>query len=404
MLRIGLTGGMGAGKSTVARILAERGAVVIDADVIAREVVAPGTEGLAALVEAFGADILAADGSLDRPALAAKAFGDDQARARLNAITHPLVGQRTGELLAAAPADAIVVQDIPLLVEGGLAPLMNLVLVVDVAAETRIQRLVELRGVPEADARARISAQATDEQRRAVADVLLDNNGPAEAIESVVHRLWDERLVPFEHNMRTAEVAGYDLRLVAPDPDWAAQAQRLIARLWVAAGAAASRIDHIGSTSVPGLSAKDVIDIQITVADIAAADGLRDVLATAGFPAEPHITGDNPKPTEADPKGIDTALWAKRFHGSADPGRPANVHVRVAGSPGQQFALAFRDWLRADPSAREEYARVKQEGEAKAAGSTGDAAMVAYLAVKEPWFDEAYPRVMQWRAANEPDA
>ncbi|WP_280235281.1 dephospho-CoA kinase [Nocardia cyriacigeorgica] len=404
MLRIGLTGGMGAGKSTVARILAERGAVVIDADAIAREVVAPGTEGLAALVEAFGADILAADGSLDRPALAAKAFGDDEARARLNAITHPLVGRRTAELLAAAAPDAIVVQDIPLLVENGLAPLMNLVLVVDVDAETRIQRLVRFRGVPEADARARISAQATDEQRRAVADVLLDNNGPAEAVESAVHRLWDERLVPFERNLRSGATAGYGLRLVAPDAEWGAQAQRLIARLWVAVGAAASRIDHIGSTSVPGLLAKDVIDIQITVADIAAADGLRDALATAGFPVKPGVVGDNPKPTEADPEGTDTGLWAKRLHGSADPGRPANVHIRVAGSPGQQFALAFRDWLRAEPAAREEYARVKRDGEAKAAGSTGDAAMTAYLAVKEPWFDEAYPRVMRWRAATDPEA
>ncbi|BDT86505.1 dephospho-CoA kinase [Nocardia cyriacigeorgica] len=399
MLRIGLTGGMGAGKSTVARILAERGAVVIDSDAIAREVVAPGTEGLAALVEAFGADILAADGSLDRPALAAKAFGDDESRARLNAITHPLVGRRTGELLAAAAPDAIVVQDIPLLVENGLAPLMNLVLVVDVGAETRIQRLVQFRGVAEADARARISAQATDEQRRAVADVLLDNNGPAEAVEAAVNRLWDERLVPFERNMRAGLVAERELRLVAPDPDWDAQAQRLIARLWVAAGNAASRIDHIGSTAVPGLLAKDVIDIQITVADLAAADGLRDALAAAGFPAKTHIVHDNPKPTEADPEGIDTELWAKRLHGSADPGRPANVHVRVAGSPGQRFALAFRDWLRADAAAREEYAQVKRDGAAKAAGLSGDEAMVAYLAVKEPWFDQAYSRAM--RAAGE---
>ncbi|WP_369028543.1 dephospho-CoA kinase, partial [Nocardia farcinica] len=110
--------------------------------------------------------------------------------------------------------------------------LMNLVLVVDVGAETRIQRLVQFRGVAEADARARISAQATDEQRRAVADVLLDNNGPAEAVEAAVNRLWDERLVPFERNMRAGLVAERELRLVAPDPDWDAQAQRLIARLW----------------------------------------------------------------------------------------------------------------------------------------------------------------------------
>ncbi|MBF6195703.1 MULTISPECIES: dephospho-CoA kinase [Nocardia] len=401
MLRIGLTGGMGAGKSTVARALADLGAVVIDSDLIAREVVEPGTEGLAALVEAFGADILAADGSLDRPALAAKAFGDDAARAKLNSITHPLVGKRTAELIAAAPADAIVVQDIPLLVENGLAPLMNLVLIVDVDAETRIRRLVEFRGVAEADARARISAQATDDQRRAVADVLLDNSGAPGAVEAEVRRLWTERLVPFERNLRAGTPARRgDIRLVPADPEWSAQAQRLIARLWVACGAAAARIDHVGSTSVPGLPAKDVIDLQITVADLAAADGLRDAIAAAGFPARPEATQDNPKPTPQDPAGVNTALWSKRFHQSADPGRLANVHVRVDGSPGQQYALLLRDWLRADAGARAEYLAVKREGEAKAAGLTGAEATVAYLGVKEPWFDAAYPRALAWRESS----
>jgi dephospho-CoA kinase len=398
MLRIGLTGGMGAGKSTVARILADRGAVIIDSDLIAREVVEPGTEGIAALVDAFGPDILAADGSLDRPALAAKAFGNDEARATLNSIVHPLVGKCTAELIGAAPPDAILVQDIPLLVENGLAPLMNLVLIVDVPEEIRIRRLVELRGVSEADARARISAQATDEQRRAVADVLLDNSGAPDEIVPVVHRLWDERLVPFEHNLRTGTPAQRpDVRIVPPNPDWPVQAQRLIARLWVACGPTASRIDHIGSTSVPDLPAKDVIDLQITVADLAAADGLRDALGAAGFPNIARVTHDNPKPTDADPAGTDAALWAKRLHASADPGRLANVHVRVAGSPGQQFALVFRDWLRADAAARAEYAEVKRAGEAKAAGLTGEEAMLAYLDVKEPWFDAAYQRALAWR-------
>ncbi|WP_280403869.1 dephospho-CoA kinase [Nocardia brasiliensis] len=394
MLRIGLTGGMGAGKSTVARILADRGAVIVDSDLIAREVVAPGTEGLAALVDAFGSGILTTDGSLDRPALAAKAFADDASRARLNSITHPLVGKRTAELIAAAAPDAIVVQDIPLLVENGLAPLMNLVLVVDVPAETRLHRLVEFRGVAEADARARIAAQATDEQRRAVADVLLDNSGAPADIEETVRALWDERLVPFEHNLRTATPARRkELRLVPPNPEWAAQAQRLIARLWVACGQAASRIDHIGSTSVPELPAKDVLDLQITVADLAAADGLRDALGAAGFPVRPEVVQDSPKPTPADPDGTDLALWAKRYHQSADPGRLANVHVRVDGSPGQRFALAFRDWLRADAGARAEYLEIKRAGEAKAAGLEGAAATSAYLDVKEPWFDSAHHRL-----------
>ncbi|MGA6207599.1 dephospho-CoA kinase [Nocardia testacea] len=396
MLRIGLTGGMGAGKSTVARALVERGAVLIDSDVIAREVVAVGTPGLAALVEAFGSDILAADGSLDRPALAAKAFRDDESRATLNSITHPLVGQRTAELFAAAAPDAVVVQDVPLLVENHMAPFMNLVLVVDVAAETRIRRLVEFRGVPEDDARARIAAQATDEQRRAAADVLLDNNGPAGAVEAAVARLWDERLVPFEANMRTGTAVRPAPRLVDPDPEWAAQAQRLIARLRVAAGAAAVRIDHIGSTAVPGLPAKDLIDLQITVPDLAAADGIRDALAAAGFPAIPQHTHDAPRPAA----GADPGRWEKRVHGSADPGRPAYVHLRAAGGPGQEFALAVRDWLRAEPDARAEYVEVKRKAAAATAGLDREEAVDAYQAVEEPWFDAVYQRVLAWRAAH----
>jgi dephospho-CoA kinase len=398
MLRIGLTGGMGAGKSTVARALVARGAVLIDSDVIAREVVAVGTPGLAALVEAFGSDILAADGGLDRPALAAKAFRDDESRTTLNSITHPLVGQRTAELFAAAAPDAIVVQDVPLLVENHMAPFMNLVLVVDVAAETRIRRLVEFRGVAEDDARARIAAQATDEQRRAAADVLLDNNGPAGEVEAAVARLWDERLIPFEANMRSGRAVRPAPRLVDPDPEWDAQAQRLIARLRVAAGAAAVRIDHIGSTAVPGLPAKDLLDLQITVPDLAAADGIRGALAAAGFPVIPQHTHDNPKPgTGAE---VDPGHWEKRVHGSADPGRPAYVHLRVAGAPGQVFALAFRDWLRAEPAARAEYAEVKQKAAAAAAGLDREEAVAAYPAVKEPWFDGVYQRVLTWRAAH----
>ncbi|WP_028477507.1 dephospho-CoA kinase [Nocardia sp. CNY236] len=398
MLRIGLTGGMGAGKSTVARALADLGAVVIDSDLIAREVVAPGTEGLAALVAAFGADIVGADGALDRPALAARAFGDDQARAKLNAITHPLVGKRTAELIAAAPSDAIVVQDIPLLVENGLAPLMNLVVVVEVDSETRIRRLVEFRGVAEADARARIAKQATDDQRRAVADVLLDNSGAPGEVEAAVGRLWERRLTAFEHNLRTGTPARLhgEIRVVPPDLEWPAQAQRLIARLWAACGSAASRIDHIGSTSVPGLPAKDVIDLQITVSDLDAADCLRDALGAAGFPCRPDVTHDDPVPLPGS-TGIDTTVWSKRFHQSADPGRLANVHVRVADSPGQQYALLFRDWLRAEPAVCAEYLAVKRAGEAEAGAAAGADALEAYLTVKRPWFSAAYPRALAWR-------
>jgi dephospho-CoA kinase len=195
VLRIGLTGGIGSGKSTVARLLAEHGAHVVDADVLAREVVEPGTPGLAAVVEAFGPGVLTPDGALDRPALAGMVFGDPAARSRLDGIVHPLVRARAAETIAALPDDAVVVQDIPLLVETGQATAFDLVLVVEAEHETRVARLVR-RGLAEADARARIAAQATDAQRRAVADVVLDNSGTPEALAEQVDRFWAERVEP----------------------------------------------------------------------------------------------------------------------------------------------------------------------------------------------------------------
>ncbi len=194
MLRIGLTGGIGSGKSTVARLLAQRGARVIDADQLAREVVAAGTPGLAAVVAAFGGDVLTDGGELDRPALAAVVFGDPAARAALDAIVHPRVRARAVEAIAAMPADAVVVQDIPLLVETGQAGSFDLVVVVEAELETRVARLVG-RGLSEEDARARIAAQAGDAERRAVADVVLDNSGTPDQLAAQVDRLWAEHVV-----------------------------------------------------------------------------------------------------------------------------------------------------------------------------------------------------------------
>jgi dephospho-CoA kinase len=195
VLRIGLTGGIGSGKSTVSALLAARGAVVIDADRIAREVVEPGTPGLAAVVEAFGGQVLRPDGSLDRPALAGVVFADPAARTVLDGIVHPLVRSRSRELAAAAPQDAVVVHDVPLLVETGQTGSYDLVLVVRADPEVRVRRLVR-RGLSEQDARARIAAQATDEQRAAVADVVLDNDGTEEELAAQVERFWAERVAP----------------------------------------------------------------------------------------------------------------------------------------------------------------------------------------------------------------
>jgi dephospho-CoA kinase len=195
VLRIGLTGGIGSGKSTVSALLAARGAVIIDADRIAREVVEPGTPGLARIVEAFGDGVLAADGSLDRAALAAVVFADPDARRRLDGIVHPLVRARATELAAEAPPDSVLVNDVPLLVETGQASSYDLVLVVEADPASRVSRLVQ-RGLTAEDARARIAAQASDGQRRAVADVVLDNGGTPEQLAAQVDRFWAEHVAP----------------------------------------------------------------------------------------------------------------------------------------------------------------------------------------------------------------
>ena len=191
-MRIAVTGGIGSGKSAVTARLAQRGAVVIDADRIAREVVEPGTPGLAAVVAEFGPGILTPDGALDRPAMAAIVFADAERRRALEAIVHPLVGRRSQELLDAAPDDAVVVYDVPLLAESadlGRADGFDRVVVVTAPVETRVRRLVS-RGLSEDDARARIAAQASDDARLAIADLVVDNSGDLEALDAEVDRLW----------------------------------------------------------------------------------------------------------------------------------------------------------------------------------------------------------------------
>jgi dephospho-CoA kinase len=324
MLMVGLTGGIGAGKSTVTSVLAETGAVIVDADKIAREVVEPGTPGLAMLVAEFGEGILDADGALDRAALAALAFVDAERTSALNAITHPLIGERTAELFGSAPQDAIVVHDMPLLVEGGMTPGYHLVIVVDTPADIRLTRLVEQRGMPEADARARMARQATDEQRRAVADVLVDNSGERDAVVELTRVLVEFRLVPFEHNLRTGTpVIG---------------AERAIARLRHVVGGLAPRIDHVGPTSVVGLDAPDIIDIQVTVRDEAGADAALHALTGAGW--------------VQDRSSLRPLLhWC-------DPVRPLEVTILAEDDPEHAFALLMAEVIGDDSAAREEYSQI----------------------------------------------
>jgi len=380
VLRVGLTGGIGAGKSEVAKRLSHHGAIIIDADRLAREVVEPGTTGLAEIVAAFGDGVLTAAGEVDRPALGAKVFGDDDARRRLEQIIHPRVRARTAELTRAAPAGAIVVNDVPLLVETGLAASYHLVLVVDAARDTRVRRLVETRGMSVEQAAARIAAQAGDEQRRAAADVVIDNNGAVAELYARVDALVRDRLRPFEENQRLGVVAlGAPMR--DADPEWPAAAARLIARIRHATGQ--GQVTHVGSTAVPGLPARDVIDLMLAVRTLDEADELAGRLADAGFPRRSGEWADNAH-------GLPGRTWPKRLHGNADPGRPASLHVRVAGSPGWRFALLMRDHLRAVPVARAAYAA------AKARWAEQDHNLFPYAAAKAPWFEAEARAADDW--------
>ena len=194
MKLIGLTGGIGSGKSTVAQLLVEQGWALVDADRIARDIVEPGQPALAELAEAFGQDILRSDGSLDRGLLASRAFASREKTDLLNSITHPRIHEETQAQFDAArrAGEEFVVYDMPLLVDNGLHKDMDATIVVDVDVEERVRRLVEFRGLAEDDARRRIAAQVPDDVRRAVADVIIDNNGPREALDAQVAEAVEE--------------------------------------------------------------------------------------------------------------------------------------------------------------------------------------------------------------------
>jgi dephospho-CoA kinase len=192
MLRIGLTGGIGSGKSEVSKRLAAQGAVIVDADLIAREVVAPGTDGFAAVVDAFGPDVIGPDGSLDRSRLGDIVFADTQKLAELNAIVHPRVGARMRELEEAAGPGSVVVHDVPLIAENGLADAYDLVVVVDVPPRIQLDRLVRHRGMSREQAQARMAAQASREQRLSIADIVVDNSGSLAELDRQVGELWSE--------------------------------------------------------------------------------------------------------------------------------------------------------------------------------------------------------------------
>jgi len=391
MLRVGLTGGIGSGKSTVAQRFAELGAEVIDADQLAREVVAVDSTGLAAIRERFGDAVVAADGSLDRGALGEIVFADARARKDLEAITHPLIGARTRLLVQAASPQSIVVHDVPLLVELDQGANYHLTVVVGADQDTRMARLTGKRALTEADARARIAAQAGDRARRAAADAWLDNSGTVPALRDQVDALWRERIVVFNDNLMTGTLSHppQTPTLVPYDHSWPLSAARLIARITLALGDQGLGVEHIGSTSVPGLSAKDVIDLQVGVRTLADADTAEFVkaLADKGFPRSgaEHNTSDDALGWVGD-----ATPWGRRCHGGADPGRIAVVHVRAIDGPGWRYALLLRDWLRAQDDERDAYGAVKAQL-AKSATTTS-----MYTQAKGPWIAAALARADAW--------
>lgn len=386
MLRIGLTGGIGAGKSTVSAMLVEHGAVLVDSDRIAREVVEPGQPLLEKLAEAFGPQVLHSDGSLDRQALAAEAFVDSDHTARLNGLMHPAIRDRTAEHFARHADAEIVVHDVPLLVENDMTPAYHLNLLVDVPAEVRLQRLMDSRGMDRDDAAARISRQADDDTRRAACDVTIDNSGPVDETKAAVGRLIESRIRPFAANLTAGRWAPRTvLDLVDPaDADWSGDAQRVVAKLRHGT-ADEFTVEHIGSTSMPGLPAKDVIDLQLLVPDLIAARELEPRLAELGYPG-----------TEMSDHLGEGGTEPKWFHANTDPGRAVNLHVRTADSVGAHFARAFRDLLTEDASERERYLQVKREltAEAKAAGATDAQMTRTYAESKELYFLEMRRRLV----------
>jgi dephospho-CoA kinase len=388
MLRVGLTGGMGAGKSTVAQRFRELGALVIDADQLAREVVDVGSTGLAAIRARFGDGVMAADGSLDRGALGEVVFADAQARRDLESITHPLIGARTRSLVESAAPGTIVVHDVPLLVEKHMAARYHLTVVVGADEDIRVGRLTGERGFTEADARARVAAQANDRERWEAADVWLDNNGAVDSLLARVDTLWSDRIVGFNDNLMTGSRSRPDTPTVVPyDESWPFAAARLIQRITFVLGDRTIGIQHVGSTSVPGLAAKDVIDLQVAVRRLSDGDAPEFVkaLADRGFP---RIEGNDQDVVHS--WSPDPASWAKRFHGSADPGRVVHLHVREHGSSGWESALLFRDWLVAHPAERGDYADLKR------VLAHSEATLPEYGIAKEPWIASALERARAW--------
>ena len=312
MMRIGLCGGMGSGKSTVAALLRERGAHLIDADAIARDIVQPGSAALLEIGARFGPRVLLPDGSSDRAALARIAFSDAQALQDLEAITHPRIWAATNEQFAALPADAIAVHDMPLLVEKRMSPEYHLVIAVLADPERRIRRLVDQRGLDLADILRRIAVQASDAQRRAAADVLIDNNTTPRELAAQVGQLWHERIAPFAANL-AAGLPASPTRISADAVILAQQAARIAARI----RRAESGGDHL-----------DAVPVRMTLLQ------RRTQILHVAIPAGQH--GEDPQRDEVSRRltqaGFPPIAAEANHRGNADPAWPADIELTSASS------------------------------------------------------------------------
>ena len=312
MMRIGLCGGMGSGKSTVAALLRERGAHLIDADAIARDIVQPGSAALLEIGARFGPRVLLPDGSSDRAALARIAFSDAQALQDLEAITHPRIWAATNEQFAALPADAIAVHDMPLLVEKRMSPEYHLVIAVLADPERRIRRLVDQRGLDLADILRRIAVQASDAQRRAAADVLIDNNTTPRELAAQVGQLWHERIAPFAANL-AAGLPASPTRISADAVILAQQAARIAARI----RRAESGGDHL-----------DAVPVRMTLLQ------RRTQILHVAIPAGQQ--GEDPERDEVSRRltqaGFPPIEAAANHRGNADPAWPAHIELTSASS------------------------------------------------------------------------
>ena len=308
-ITVAVTGGIGAGKSTVSGMLAARGAVVVDSDRLAREVVGVGTPGLTAIEDRFGASVIAADGSLDRGALASIVFADSGARQDLENITHPLVRARFAALQAAAPTGSVVVNDIPLLTTVEAAAAFHLTVGVGAPEATRVTRLID-RGLAEADARARIAAQIDDEVRRTLCDVWIDNAGAPAQARRQADLLWS-RLLRFAANVESAQVAADGDGTNRSDR--AAATARLTARIVRVVG---DRLVRAVEVPLPTDAAPVRIDLEVRVDNRAEVDTWLPALTAAGFPRLPDLA-------EPVPGRLDVT------HGNADPGQSLRLYFTV---------------------------------------------------------------------------